>query len=113
MQSLLDQKGRGAFYTPAQIVEPMVRWAIRAPADHVLDGGAGESVFLTGAAEHLLHLGASAAEVCRQVHGVELDRLAAKLARKALAATLDLDDCAAAIRCGSFFDEVPERHIPL
>lgn len=113
MQSLLDQKGRGAFYTPAQIVEPMVRWAIRSQSDRVLDGGAGESVFLTGAAEHLLQLGAAAENVCRQVHGVELDRLAAKLARKALAATLDLDDCVPAIRCGSFFDEVPRCNIPL
>lgn len=113
MQSLLDQKGRGAFYTPPQIVEPMVRWAIRSPSDRVLDGGAGESVFLTGAAEHLLQLGAPAENVCRQVYGVELDRLAAKLARKALAATLDLDDCAAAIRCGSFFDEVPGHSIQL
>ena len=113
MQSLLDQKGRGAFYTPPQIVEPMVRWAIRSPSDQVLDGGAGESVFLTGAAERLLELGAPAENVCRQVHGVELDRLAAKLARKAVAATLDLDDCAAAIRCGNFFDEVPGGNIPL
>jgi adenine-specific DNA methylase len=113
MQSLLDQKGRGAFYTPLQIVEPMVRWAIRSSSDRVLDGGAGESVFLTGAAEHLLQLGAPAENVCRQVHGVELDRLAAKLARKALAATLDLDDCVPAIHCGSFFDEVPGRNIPL
>lgn len=113
MQPLLDQKGRGAFYTPVQIVEPMVRWAVRSPSDRVLDGGAGESVFLTGAAEYLLNLGASAENVCRQLHGVELDRLAAKLARKALAATLDLDDCAAAVRCGSFFDEVPGRHFPL
>lgn len=113
MQSLLDQKGRGAFYTPPQIVEPMVRWAIRSASDNALDGGAGESVFLTSAAEHLLHLGAFKGDVRRQIHGVELDQLAAKLARKALAATLDLDDCAATIRCGSFFDEVPGRNIPL
>lgn len=113
MQSLLDQKGRGAFYTPPEIVGPMVRWAIRAPSDRVLDGGAGESVFLTGAAEHLLELGAPAAVICEQIHGVELDPLAASLARKALAAALDLDDCGAAVRCGSFFDEVPERNIPL
>lgn len=113
MQSLLDQKGRGAFYTPSQIVEPMVTWAVRSASDQVLDGGAGESVFLTGAAERLLELGASPEAACRQIHGVELDRSAAKLARKALAATLDLDDCAASIRCGSFFDEVPDRSIPL
>lgn len=113
MQSLLDQKGRGAFYTPPQIVSPLVRWAVRSPSDRVLDGGAGESVFLAGAAEHLLDLGARAADVCAQVHGVELDQFAARLAKKALAAALDLDDCAAGIRCGSFFDEVPGRNIPL
>ncbi len=113
MQSLLDQKGRGAFYTPSQIVEPMVRWAIRCSSDQVLDGGAGGSVFLTGAAERLLRLGASPKNVCRQVHGVELDWLVAKLARKALAAALNLEDCEAAIRCGSFFDEIPGGDIPL
>ena len=112
MQSLPDQKGRGAFYTPPQIVRPMVSWAIRSPADHVLDGGAGESIFLTGAAERLVHLGASCDAVCQQVHGVELDGLAATLAKKALAATLDLEDCGPRIFNGNFFDEIPSGKSP-
>lgn len=113
MQSMLDQKGRGAFYTPPQMVDPMVRWAVRSSSDLVLDGGAGESVFLTSAAERLLELGASRETACRQLRGVELDPLAAKLARKAIAATLDLDDCGQAVKCGSFFDELPGDHVPL
>lgn len=113
MQSLLEQKGRGAFYTPPQMVDPLVNWAIRTATDQVLDGGAGESVFLSAAAERLLRLGASPESACTQVHGVELDPLAAKLARKAIAATLGLEDCRPPVRCGSFFDEGPGESVPL
>ena len=75
--------------------------------------GAGESIFLTGAAERLVHLGPSSDAVCQKVHGVELDGLAATLAKKALAATLDLEDCGPGIFNGNFFDQIPNGKIPL
>jgi adenine-specific DNA-methyltransferase len=112
MQSLMDQKGRGAFFTPVQMAEPMVHWAVRSSSDLVLDGGAGESVFLAAAAERLLALGAQREPACRQIYGVELDELSAKLARKAVASALGLDQCSPAIKAGSFFNQLPGGGIP-
>jgi adenine-specific DNA-methyltransferase len=108
----MDQKGRGAFFTPLQMAEPMVHWAVRSSSDLVLDGGAGESVFLAAAAERLLALGAQREPACRQIYGVELDELSAKLARKAVASALGLDQCSPAIKAGSFFDQLPGDRIP-
>jgi len=90
----------------------MVRWAIRSPSDAVLDGGAGESVFLAAAAERLLDLGADREAACRQIHGVELDELSAKLARKAVANVLGLEQGSPGIKAGSFFEELPGRSLP-
>ena len=113
MQSGTDRKGRGAFYTPSEIVVPMVRWAIRRSTDAVLDGGAGESAFLVAAAEHLLELGVSKPDVLNRIHGVELDEAASELAAKSLAAVVDADPGSARILRGSFFDVKPGPTMPV
>ena len=90
----------------------MVRWAVRAASDVVLDGGAGESVFLTAAAERLLHLGAQRDAASHQIHGVELDEMSAKVARKTVASALGLEQGGPHIKVGSFFEELPGLAIP-
>ena len=107
MTSIADRKGRGAFYTPPEMIQPMIRWAIREGSEHVLDGGAGESAFLVAAAERLADLGTSPRQVGRQIHGIELDPSAADLARKAVASTLGIEPSEVLVKCGSFFDETP------
>lgn len=112
MASGSDRKGRGAFYTPLEIVVPMVRWAIRDGSEAVLDGGAGESAFLVGAAHRLLELGVPPTQVLEKVHGVELDEVAAELAAKSLAAVVDSDPEEARVIHGSFFDQTPGESVP-
>jgi adenine-specific DNA-methyltransferase len=50
-------KARGAVYTPARIASALVKWAIRAPDDRVLDPACGDGVFLKSARSHLASLG--------------------------------------------------------
>jgi adenine-specific DNA-methyltransferase len=69
----------GATYTPEAIVSAMVRWAERQDAApvRIIDAGAGSARFLLAAGGRLK---------CSQLIGVELDALAAMLARANLAA---------------------------
>lgn len=113
MSSARDRKGRGAFYTPPEMVVPMVRWALREPGETVLDGGAGESAFLTAAAYRFLELGVPPRAVLDQVYGVEVDEIAAELASKSLAAVVDGDPEDSSIMCGSFFDQIPGESVPV
>lgn len=47
----------GAVYTPPRIAEALVRWAVRSPADRVLDPACGDGVFLAAARRRLAELG--------------------------------------------------------
>lgn len=48
-----DRKDRGAFFTPPELVEFMVGWAIRSPKDKVLEPSCGEAAFLLELAKRL------------------------------------------------------------
>jgi adenine-specific DNA methylase len=74
------QKVAGAYYTPPEIAEALVRWAIRRPDDRVLDPACGEAVFLRSAVVRLRSFDAFAP---LGVNGFELDRAAAGRARSA------------------------------
>ena len=60
------QKALGAFYTPAAMAEKLIKWAVRAPSDRVLDTSFGGLVFLTAAKARLVELGASPADAAAQ-----------------------------------------------
>ncbi len=51
------EKVLGAVYTPPRVASALVRWAVRAPGDRVLDPSCGEGVFLAAAQTHLADLG--------------------------------------------------------
>jgi len=53
-------KDYGAVFAPAHIAQWLVRWAIRSPADVVLDPGAGQGAFFLAAFERLKELAAHA-----------------------------------------------------
>jgi hypothetical protein len=73
-----QRRARGATYTPLAIVEAMVAWAAsRGGAARVVDPGAGSGRFLVRAGRHLPDA---------ELWGVELDPVAALLARAHLAA---------------------------
>lgn len=79
-----DQTRRGAWYTPRPLAEMLVRRTVDAPGT-VLDPACGGGVFLLAAADRLVELGASPAEVVSQlVVAMDIDPLAAAVAQAAL-----------------------------
>ena len=64
-------KAQGFVRTPPFIAALLARWAMRTPADHVLDAGFGEGVFLLESARRLLSLGTSLPQLTTQLHGVD------------------------------------------
>jgi adenine-specific DNA-methyltransferase len=71
-----ERKELGAFYTPAEMAEKLVRWAVREPGDRALDPSFGGMVFVEQAYERLLELGVAPEDGRAQVHGCELDQMA-------------------------------------
>ena len=68
-----DRKLRGGYYTPGPIAGFLASWAIRSPADKVLEPSCGDGSILAAAARRLLGLGAALDTLNQQLHGVELD----------------------------------------
>jgi adenine-specific DNA-methyltransferase len=94
------RKTRGAFFTPEALCNYMVDWALRDPADAVLEPSCGEAAFLLAAARRLDDLGASGASLS----GVELHKASAAEARRVLKPTGHAID----IAVGDFFSMTPE-----
>lgn len=77
------RKARGAFFTPPEVAEYVTRWAVRDPADAVLEPSCGEAAFLLPAARRLRLLGA-AGSLTSQLSGVELHEASAQRAEAVL-----------------------------
>lgn len=97
-----NAKDLGAYYTDAQVADFLVRWAVRDPADTVLDPSFGGGVFLRSAGRHLRALGGDPET---QIFGVEVDaavhsRIADKLADEFSIQRSNL-------RHGDFFSQPP------
>jgi len=98
------RKSRGAFFTPPELCDYIVEWAIRDAGDHVLEPSCGEAAFLVSAGARLRRLGATGG-FDGTLHGVELHEESAKAARS-LVRTHGFD---AEVEVGDFFqvDPVP------
>ncbi|MFT3660035.1 MAG: N-6 DNA methylase [Gordonia sp. (in: high G+C Gram-positive bacteria)] len=72
------RKTRGAFFTPAEVADFIVDWAVRNPADLVLEPSAGEAAFLVPAAQRLRSLDPGRGHP--EVHGVEIHAPSAETA---------------------------------
>ena len=97
------RKARGAFFTPAAITAYLAAWAIRTPADHVLEPSCGEASFLLAAGARLRTLGAHADRLGGQLHGVEIHPASARQAARLLAE----HGLRAAIEVVDFFARAP------
>lgn len=75
------RKVRGAYFTPHQITEFMVNWAILTADDLVLEPAAGDAAFLTAAVKRLRAL-APDVSACPLVEGVEIHAYSARIARQ-------------------------------
>ena len=91
------RKARGAFFTPPEITRFISDWAVRTPADSVLEPSCGEAVFLLAAGRRLRDLGGSGTG---RLHGIEIHGTSVGLGRAALAAA----GLEAVIRVSDFFD---------
>jgi adenine-specific DNA-methyltransferase len=94
------RKARGAFFTPHELCDHMAGWAIRDPADRVLEPSCGEAAFLLAAGRRLSHLGAAGGG---HLHGIEVHGPSARAAKKLLAER----GYAARIEAGDFFARTP------
>ena len=100
--SLKDyDKLRGGFYTPAKIAEWLCNWAIRTPADTILEPSCGDGAFLSPAISRLQKLGAAPEAITKQILGIELIPKEAEKSRLACASILPYSK--EIIDCGDFF----------
>ena len=71
-ESATLRKARGAFFTPVELCECVVEWAIRSPEDVVLEPSCGEVAFLLSAGTRLRALGFGLCDCSNRRRGVEL-----------------------------------------
>jgi adenine-specific DNA-methyltransferase len=95
------QKARGAFFTPPEITQFLVNWAIRSSRDRVLEPSCGDAAFLIPAAGRLKRLGAK--QIATQLHGIDIHPPSAMAARGLLKGL----GLAATVETGDFFDWLP------
>jgi adenine-specific DNA methylase len=92
------RKARGAFFTPPELCDYVVQWAVRSAEDQVLEPSCGEAAFLLSAGMRLRSLRSSQQfESSAHLFGVELHEASARaaldvLATVDLAATMTVDD---------------------
>ncbi|MEZ5587762.1 MAG: N-6 DNA methylase [Sedimenticolaceae bacterium] len=99
------RKARGAFFTPPEISSYLVNWAVRSPADRVLEPSCGEASFLLAAAKQLKGLNANPSAWAEQLHGVEIFDASARHAEVLLReAGFEAD-----VTVGDFFEYQPNE----
>lgn len=94
------RKGRGAFFTPPDISQFLVDWAVRLPTDRVLEPSCGDAAFLLPAAARLSALGATPDRISTALSGVEIHGPSARHAE----ARLRENAFSASITHSDFFD---------
>lgn len=98
-----QRKQRGAFFTPGPITRFITAWAVRSPADRVLEPSAGDAGFLVAAVDRLRGLAPSPSRRPR-VDGVEIHPYSAQCGRRRVEAA----GGAASILERDFFAVAPE-----
>lgn len=91
-----DRKARGAFFTPPELCDYIVQWAVRTGHDTVLEPSCGEAAFLLSAGSRLAAL-ADQEKDPGELHGVELHEASAvsalaHLQARGYDATIDVGD---------------------
>jgi adenine-specific DNA-methyltransferase len=65
------RKARGAFFTPPEVANFIVDWAVRSPDDRTFEPSCGDAIFMHAAARRLRTLGARG-DLNGQLHGAEI-----------------------------------------
>jgi hypothetical protein len=71
-RALADRKRLGIYYTPSNVAEALVQWALRLPTDTVLEPSFGGCNFLRASHARLLALGSD--DPLRQICGTDIDK---------------------------------------
>jgi len=98
------RKARGAFFTPAELCDYVVEWAVHGPDDRVLEPSCGEAAFLLSSGARLRAMGCGHPDCHGQLHGVELHADSARVAGQLLTSR----GLVAEIEVADFFDRDPE-----
>jgi len=104
-ESLAVRKARGAFFTPPDISQFIVGWAVRSADDRVLEPSCGEASFLLAAGERLRRLADGQLFAGGSLHGIEVHAESAEVAGR-IASERGLR---AEISVSDFLDVEPER----
>lgn len=65
-------KLRGGYYTSAEVAAWLCAWAIRKPADRVLEPSCGDGAFLSAAARRFAELGLAGPQIAERLTGIEI-----------------------------------------
>jgi adenine-specific DNA methylase len=96
------RKERGAFFTPTEITEFVVNWAIRTDGDRVMEPSAGDAAFLVAAVHRMTTLRRNEGAP-PEVDGVEIHAHSARVARRRVREAGGI----AHVRQSDFFDVEP------
>lgn len=103
MRSPATRKQRGAFFTPPQMADFVVRWALRSPADSILEPSCGEAAFLLPTVLRLREMGATNRAIEANVRGAELHEPSVAEACRAVERETGVD-LSGVVSVGDFFD---------
>lgn len=103
IETPIESKARGAYYTPAELTRFLARWAVRGAMDRVLEPACGDGAFLTAVSERFADLGVP--DLTDRLTGVERDPTEAAKAR-AIAPTAE-------VLTSDFFDVDPGAISPM
>jgi adenine-specific DNA-methyltransferase len=105
MAGTVEEKSRGAFFTPAAIADYLSAWAIRSASDSVFEPSCGEAAFLTSAAGRLSSLAGGSVAWTEQLTGVDVHADSVRCAARALGEL----GFSATITEGDFFEFPTDR----
>jgi adenine-specific DNA-methyltransferase len=97
------RKARGAFFTPGELCDYIVNWAIQSPEDRVLEPSCGEAAFLLAAVRRLKRMGASPTP--GSLNGIELHEASSRAAT----ALIRNSGWPANVTTADFFTVSPQR----
>ncbi len=107
---LSNQKMRGAYYTPTEIVDFLVDWAIQSKDAIVLEQCFGNGNFLVSSCKKLLIQGVSKKVVGRQLYGSELDKGEFEKAKDRVNEFLHLQADLSNLHIGDFFSHFDKHY---
>lgn len=107
---MIDQKARGGYYTPEEICNFLVKWAVSKGDEEILEPSCGDGNFLVAAAQQLLNLNTDPQDISRQLYAHELIVEESDKAKDRLS-QLNISNVDSIIQTGDFFTNISVPNI--